>query len=168
MPQNLGELNINDEQMKELIDSANGRINDLDNSLSLKAQEMPDRDVYKALVDYCVKGIREYVSNPDNIKLILTDPHNIQGIFEKLSQTEEFAKIASEEYRNFPKVVLMSIITGTECAIADESVELLGKDNPIEKGRLDSLANVYHGYLQDALNYGKGEDKNVAVTGFME
>lgn len=155
------DLKLNSEQTEELIESAKGRISDLDNTLSLRAQEMPDRDVYKALVDYCVKGISEYVTKPENIETILTDPTNIKGLFENLSQTEEFAKICSEEYRDFPKVVLMSIITGTECAIADQAVELLGKDDPQERERLDVLANQYHSYMEDALNYGKGEQQNI-------
>lgn len=134
-------------------------------SLSAKAQTMADAGTYMDLIDYCFENVEAYVDNPDNMMKILTDSYNIQPAYNSIAETEEFKEICSEEYKGFPRIILMTVLAGSLAACANEAYLLCKDKDPQTAGYFDSLVDVYHKYLQDALSYGKGDDKKVVMTG---
>ncbi|WP_301185657.1 hypothetical protein, partial [uncultured Dubosiella sp.] len=85
-------------------------------------------------------------------------------IFSTIVETDEFKKFEAEEVRRFPRVVLMTVVTGSE-SIACQAAEEVYADDKEAVEQFEKLKKVYHGYLQDALAYGRGEKKNISFTG---
>lgn len=137
-------------------------------NLKAKAEGMEEKDLYNQLIDYAEDKIKAYFAEPETIKKVLTDPHNIEEAFNAMTSTEEFEKIGTEEHRRLPRVVMMMLLAGAEANAADAALTYFKENtdkNPEEFLSVDRLVDVYNGYFKDALEYGKGNDKKVVFSG---
>lgn len=153
------------EVLADLIDKTNAIMQGNYKALSERAAGMANANMYQDLIDYCYEQVGQYIDNPDNMMKILSDPNNIQPAYNAMAETEEFKAISMEEYKGFPRVILMTVLAGSEAAAANEAYEMYRDSDPEIAPYLDNLANVYHKYFSDAVSYGKGEDKKVVMTG---
>ncbi len=129
-----------------------------------KAKSMDNADNYIELTEFCYKEVRKFVGNDEDLEQILTYPQITSKIFNTIVDTDEFKKFEAEEVRRFPRVVLMTVVTGSE-SIACQAAEEVYADDKEAIEQFEELKKVYHGYLQDALAYGRGEKKNISFTG---
>lgn len=151
--------------LKEIAEETSRRMAISHHQLSERAQMMADKDVYQNLLDYSYEQIDQYFESPDNFVKVLTDSRNIQPVYNSIAESPEFQALCPPEYKGFPRVILMTVLAGSESAAADAAYEYFAKKDPEVAGYFDQLVGVYQQYLQDALRYGKGEDKTVMMTG---
>lgn len=152
------------DRLEEISKAAVAKMEEIGSALKQRATEMDEKDLYVSLVDYAEKGIKQYFSNPENMERVLTNPHNIESIYNEMTETEEFKSLGSEEHRQLPRVVTMAMLAGAEANAADIAAQSIEPDSE-EFGILNTLANIYQGYFKDALNYGHGNNKNIGFTG---
>ncbi|MBF0578511.1 hypothetical protein IM774_01625 [Erysipelotrichaceae bacterium RD49] len=153
------------EKLEEIITMTDKVMESNYKALSEQASSMEDVKTYQALLDYCYQQVGLYVDNPDNMMKILQQSTNIQPVYNSIVETEEFKEICTEEYKGFPRVIAMTILAGTEAAAAHCALTALQGESKEAEEYLDSLVDTYQGYLKDAIAYGKGENKNVMMTG---
>lgn len=152
-----------DEKLQDIMDATLCDMKESEKKLIARAQAMEDVKTYTDLTDYCYGKMYAYVEDREDLKKILTDPKSIEVMYNAMSDTEEFKEICTEEYKGFPRVILMTVLAGTDAHACHHAAELL-KDDPEESTRLDNLANLYHHYLEEALAYGRGERKNIVFN----
>ncbi|MCF0258815.1 MAG: hypothetical protein HUJ54_03045 [Erysipelotrichaceae bacterium] len=137
-------------------------------ALQEKAAGMENPQDYLNLIRYLIRETGVYMTSSNHLDEVLTQPKNIESAFVSLTDNDEFKGLAKEEMRRLPRVMAMSILCGAETAAADKSAEILKGMNPEAEHFVSGLADIYHGYMQDALSYGRGEDKKASVIGTME
>ncbi|MCF0246396.1 MAG: hypothetical protein HUJ55_06190 [Ileibacterium sp.] len=137
-------------------------------ALQEKAAAMEDPQAYLALITYCTKETGLYMAKDKNLDEVLTQPKNIEKAFTALTDTEEFTSLSKEDMRRLPRIMAMSILCGAETAAANCAAEILKGMNPEAAHFVSGLVDIYHKYMQDALSYGRGEDKKASVIGSLE
>lgn len=152
-----------DEQLQNIMDATVKDMEANEKALIQRAQAMEDVKTYEDLTNFCYENVFAYIQNPDDLKKILTDPQSIEGMYAAISEDEDFKAICAEEYKGFPRVILMTVLAGSDALACHHAAALL-KDDPEEATRLDNLANLYHHYLEEALAYGRGERKNIVFN----
>lgn len=153
------------EKLEEIISMTDQVMEANYKAISEKASGMPDVETYQRLLDYCYQQVGLYVDNPDNMMKLLQQSTNIQPVYNSIVETEEFKEICTEEYKGFPRVIAMTVLAGTEAAAAHAAYQVLKDESEPVADYLDHLVDIYQGYLRDAISYGKGENKNVVMTG---
>lgn len=166
MEENTKQTALLDEKLQEIMDKTVQDMKESEKKLIARAEAMEDVKTYTDLIDYCYGKMYAYAEDKEDLKKILTDPKSIEGMYNTMSETEEFKAICTEEFKGFPRVILMTVLAGTDAHACHHAAELL-KDDPAESTRLDNLANLYHHYLEEALAYGRGERKNIVFNSEM-
>ena len=136
-------------------------------ALSERASGMAAVHTYQQLLDYCYQQTGLYLDNRDNMKKVLLDANNIPSVYHSVVESEEFKAICAEEYKGFPRVIMMTILAGSEAAAANAAAGILetaGADAQLVQYE-DDLCTTYQKYLRDAIAYGKGEDKKIVMAG---
>lgn len=163
MEENTKQTALLDEKLQEIMAETVKDMKESEKKLIERAEAMEDVKTYTDLTNYCYEKMYAYVEEPDDLEKILTDPKSIESMYSEMSETEEFKEICTEEYKGFPRVILMTVLAGTDAHACHHAAALL-KDDPEESTRLDNLANLYHHYLEEALAYGRGERKNIVFN----
>lgn len=158
---------FNEDTLKEVRNITVEGMKNAEKALIDRAQAMDNAENYMDLTDFCYDKVLTYVENLEDLKQILTNPKFTSTIFNTIAEMEEFKEFEAEEVHHFPRIILMTIVTGSE-KIACQAAAEVYKDSAEAVGQFKNLENVYAGYLQDALAYGRGEKKNVAFTGKVE
>lgn len=153
------------EKLDEIISLTDKVMDDNYKAISEKASGMADVRTYQELLDYCYEQTAMYIDNRDNMMKLLLEPTNIQPVYHSIVNTEEFKAICTEEYKGFPRVIAMTILAGSEAAAANAALTILNGEPEAVVSYLDGLVETYQKYLRDAVEYGKGENKNVVMTG---
>ena len=156
------------EELTEISAEAIARLEQLAGNLKAKAENMDEKELYHTMTDYAEKEIKAYFADPDNMKKVLSNPHNIGEAYQKMTETDEFKKIGTQEHRMLPRVVMMMMLAGAEAHAADAAALYLQnqKKAPAEEiAPYVHLIDIYNGYFKDAVNYGHGNDKNVVFSG---
>ena len=153
------------EKLDEIISLTNEIMDQNHKAIGERAQGMADEQTYLKLLDYCYAQTSSYLNNRDNMMKVLIDSKNIQPVYNSIVDTPEFQSLCHEEYKGFPRIIAMTILAGSEAAAAHTALLYL-KDAPKDvEDHLNQLTDTYQAYLQDAISYGKGEDKRVVMTG---
>lgn len=157
------------EVIEAIIAETDSRMKDSYEALSSRTANMPDAQNYQMLVDYCYQQATLYLDNPDNMKKVLVDSNNIASAYHSMVENEEFKALLPEEYKGFPRIIMMTVLAGSEANAAISAASYLeAHDAQTELVDYeDKLAEIYRGYLQDALDYGNGKKKVVHAMGDM-
>lgn len=136
-------------------------------AISSKASGMADVHTYQELLDYCYQQVGLYLDNPDNMKKVLLETNNIPTAYHSMTEAEAFKEICTEEYRGFPRVIMMTVLAGSEAAAAYAAAQYF-EDNGFDLSFVeyeDRMGATYQKYVKDAIAYGRGGDKKVVFTG---
>lgn len=156
---------LSEEKIQDIQSVVAARLQLIRKNLLDQAKDQENEAVYTKLVEYCTNKVSEYMKNPANLKEVLTNSSNIEKAYNEMTGTKEFEEIATEDFRRLPRVIAMTILAGSEAIAADEALILLDDRPDDEKQFLNNLVTRYQGYMQDAVAYGKGDDKKLAFTG---
>lgn len=157
---------FSDAALEQILKETDQRLIQTKNALMAHASAQPNKESYESLVDFCYEGVKNYLSDPEHLKEALSTPKSIEGAYQSLVEDPKFLALDVKDMRHFPRVILMTILAGA-LANAALSAGFLTEDNE-ERSNLNVLADIYEKYMRDALSYGRGEDKNLNVTGNVE
>lgn len=158
---------LNTEVIAAVIAATNEAMEKNYKALSERASGMADVHTYQELLDYCYQQTGLYLDNPDNMKKVLIDANNIPSAYYSMVENEEFKEICTEEYKGFPRVIMMTILAGSEASAAYAAAQYF-EDNGFDLSMVeyeDNLGATYRKHVQDAVAYGKGEDKKIMMNG---
>lgn len=155
---------LDENKLQEITKAAEERMANIKANLIERSSTLADPEMYKKLIDYSCDQVNAYITNPENMQKVLTDPKNIEEIFAKMTDSEEFKNLAGKEYMGLPKITAMAILTGTEGAAVLDAAEILENSTDAEREYLAGIAATYQKYMQDAISYAVG-DKKVSVVG---
>lgn len=127
-----------------------------------KAKDMADEENYVELMTFCYDRTEAWLTKPENLQKVFTNPNSIEEAYQTITTDEKFETLASEDYRLLPRILTMTVLAGSMAAACHEALENLQDLSEEQREDLDRLANLYHKYMEDAVSYGKGENKTIS------